>query len=170
MFGRSVAGAGDVNRDIFPDLVIGAWAADPGGLADAGQATVLSIAKSVIYGSGTPTIGGTITLHLLAPGDRNHPYQLGSSFGTGPIPFDTRKLNLSPDVLLAISSSGFWPTIFQGYRGIINNKGQAQAAIHIPNVPALIGVRLHSAFVTLDPAAPSGIRSISNTFSFSITK
>jgi len=31
-------------------------------------------------------------------------------------------------------------------------------------------VRLHSAFVTLDPAAPSGIRSISNTFTFSVTK
>ena len=45
-----------------------------------------------------------------------------------------------------------------------------EAAIHIPNLPALIGVRLHSAFVTLGPSAPSGIRSISNTFSFTITK
>jgi len=44
------------------------------------------------------------------------------------------------------------------------------SAIHIPNIPALIGVRLHSALVTLDSPAPSGIQSISNTFSFSITK
>jgi len=53
---------------------------------------------------------------------------------------------------------------------VIDSKSQAQAAIHIPNVPARIGLRLHSAFVTLDPAAPSGMRSISNTFSFSIAK
>ena len=62
------------------------------------------------------------------------------------------------------------PAIFTGYRGVIDSRGQAQAAIHIPNMPALIGVRLHSAFVTLSPSAPSGIRSISNTFLFSIAK
>jgi len=169
-FGRSVAGAGDVNRDIFPDLVIGAFAADPAGRIDAGQATVLSMAKSVIYGSGTPRIGVTITLHLLAPGDRNHPYQLGSSLGTGPILIGNRKVGLSPDDLLAVSVIGLWPAIFSGYRGVIDSRGQAQAAIHIPTTAALIGVRLHSAFVTSSSAAPSGITSASNTFSFTIGK
>ena len=38
----------------------------------------------------------------------------------------------------------------------------------IPGIAALIGVRIHSAFVTSSPSAPSGIQSISNTFTFSI--
>jgi len=49
-------------------------------------------------------------------------------------------------------------------------KGQAKAASNIPNITALIGQKIHSAFVTLDPQAPSGIKSISNLFSFTITK
>jgi len=131
---------------------------------------VAKIAETALTATGTPRVGGTVILALLSTNDAGLPYQVGSSLGTGPIPIDTRKLDLTPDGLLAVSVSAYWPTIFSNYRGVIDSKGQARAAIHIPNIPALIGVRLHSAFVTLDPAAPSGIRSISNTFSFSVTK
>jgi len=120
--------------------------------------------------SGPPRPGGTITLSLVAVEARGLPYQLGTSLGAGPIPIDTRQIGLDPDALFLLSIVGAWPGIFSRYGGVIDSKGQAQAAIHIPNIPALIGVRLHSAFVTLDTAAPSGIRSISNTFSFSVTK
>ncbi|MBN2491208.1 MAG: FG-GAP repeat protein [Planctomycetes bacterium] len=169
VFGRSVASAGDVNRDLFPDLMVGAQFADPGGRTDAGQATVFSLAAWVISGSGSPRIGGTITLDLLAPGDQILPFQIGSSLGSGPIVIGNRTLGLSGDGLLLVSVSGFCPGIFQGYRGVIDNQCQARAAIGIPNHPTLIGVRIHTAFVTLDPNAPAGIKSISNTFSFTIT-
>jgi hypothetical protein len=119
--------------------------------------------------SGTPRPGGTITLNLQAIEVRGLPYQVGTSLGTGPIPIDQRRLDLSPDDLLVVSVSDLWPWIFQGYRGVIDSKGQAQASIHIPNVPALAGTWIHTAFVTLDPRAPSGIRSISKTESFTIT-
>jgi len=33
-----------------------------------------------------------------------------------------------------------------------------------------VGQRIHTAFVTLDPAAPEGIRSISNTYMFTIVQ
>jgi hypothetical protein len=112
----------------------------------------------------------TLTFTLMATNDAGLPYQLGSSLGTGPIPIGTRQLDLSPDNLLLVTVNNYWPWIFSGYRGVIDSKGQAQATIHIPNQPALAGVRVHSAFVTLDPAAPSGVRSISDTFSFTITK
>jgi len=131
---------------------------------------VAKISETVLVASGTGRVGSSINLVLNATAGASLLYQVGSSLGAGPIPIDTRRIDLSPDWLLTVSVAGGWPTIFSGYRGVIDSKGQAQAAIHIPNIPSLIGVRLHSAFVTLDPAAPSGIRSISNALSFSITK
>ncbi|MBN2491129.1 MAG: FG-GAP repeat protein [Planctomycetes bacterium] len=168
-FGMSVAGAGDVNRDGVPDLFVGAFNADPGALSSAGQATVFSVAATVLSGSGSPSIGGTIVLSLTAPGDGGLPFQVGSSLGTGPIPIDTRLLYLSLDALLIASVQGVFPGIFSNYSGILDGNGMGTAAIRIPKSPLLPGVRIHSAFVTLKPGAPSSISSISNTFSFSIT-
>jgi len=119
---------------------------------------------------GTPRPGGTIHLMLTSTDDTSLPYQVGTSLGTGPIPIDRRRLGLDPDALLWASVAGLWPSLFSGYRGVIDRQGQAAAAIRIPNVPALLGVRLHSAFVTVSPSAPSRVKSISNTISFSITK
>lgn len=59
--------------------------------------------------------------------------------------------------------TGQWPEVFRDYRGVMDPKGQAAAAIRIPNAPALIGLGVHSAFPTLDPAAPQGIQSVSQT-------
>ena len=111
-----------------------------------------------------------MALVLTAANDANRPYQVGSSLGTGPIPIDNRQLDLSPDDLLVVSVSGLWSWIFSGYQGLLDGQGQGGAAINIPNLAALVGVRLHTAFLTIDPTAPSGIRSISNTFSFSVTR
>jgi len=141
------------------------------GITVSGAMTGLaSFSAASLVGSGSPRPGGTVNLALTATSDAGLPYQLGSSLGTGPIPIDTRTLALSPDDLLRVSVNDYWPWIFAGYRGVMDVNGQAHAAIHLPNIPALIGVRLHTAFLTIDPQAPSGIRSISTTFSFSITK
>jgi len=131
---------------------------------------IAQVGQTMIVGSGTPRAGSTVTLHLLASAGVGLPYQLGTSLGTGPIPIDARTLSLSPDNLLVATVFNHWPSIFSDYQGAIGANGQARAAVHIPNVPALVGVRLHSAFLTLDPVAPSGVRSISNTFSFSVAK
>jgi len=120
--------------------------------------------------SGSPRLGGTVTLTITARADAGLPYQVGTSLGRGPIPIDRRVLALSPDGLLAISVSGAWPTLFVNYRGALDANGQAGANIHILPLPALVGVRLHSAFVTLQASAPSGIKTISETASFSISR
>ena len=134
------------------------------------DAFVAMVVLTLLQGSGSSRPGGTVSLTLTATDCGGLPYQVGTSFGTGPIPIDTRKLNLSPDYLLGVSVTVLWPSIFSGYRGMIDSQGHAKASINIPNIQALIGTRIHSAFVTLDPQAPSGITSISNTFSFTITK
>jgi hypothetical protein len=120
--------------------------------------------------SGTPRPGGTVILNLHAVEVRGIPYQVGTSLGTGPTRIDTRQIGLSVDMVMVLSVQGVLPGIFSGYSGMIDSQGQAQAAIYIPNAPALIGTHVHSAFVTLVPQAPSGITSISDTFSFVITK
>ena len=117
-----------------------------------------------------PRPGNQIALTLRAFEDPLRPYQLGSSFGTGPIHIGVRRLCLDPDLLLTVSTSDLWPWTFQSYRGVLDGKGNASAWIRIPGISALIGLRIHSAYVTLDPQAPKGIRSISNTFSFPIVR
>ena len=170
-FGVSVAGAGDVDRDGWADVIVGADMADPGSRQDAGQATVFSPRGiSTLSGTGSRRIGETMTLGLDAPGDGNLPYQVGSSLSAGSIPIDTRLLYLGPDVLLVVSVQGLLPGIFSGYAGVLDAGGKASAAIHNPNVAALAGVRIHSAFVTLKPGAPSGLESISSTYYYDVTR
>jgi len=135
-----------------------------------GDAFVAKIGLVLLQAAGAPRPGSRMTFTLTASTDHGLPYQLGSSLGTGPIPIDQRSLGLSPDGLLWASISGLWPWIFSGYQGVIDSKGRASAAVDIPIAPALVGVRIHSAFMTLSPAAPSGVQSISDTFMFSIGK
>jgi len=129
----------------------------------------LTYVETVITLSGTTSPGGTVDLDLMSAVDPNRPYQAASSLGTGPIPIDTRVLNLSPDDLMVVSVNGYLPSVFLNYTGVLDASGKAKAQIKIPNLPALKGVRIHSAFITLNPAAPSGVSSISNTATFSIT-
>lgn len=121
-----------------------------------------------LVGSGKPQPGGSRNLALYAGLDPGLPYQLGSSLGTGPIALGGLTLGLGPDPILAASLAGVWPGIFQGYRGVIGSNGLAAATIRIPAAPALVGQTIHSAFVTLSPTPPAGVRSVSNTESFQI--
>ena len=93
---------------------------------------------------------------------------MGSSFGPGPSNIGNRQIGLDPDDLLVVTVNNYLPWIFSGYRGVIAPNGHAAAAIHIPADSRLIGLRIYSAFVTLHPSAPLGIKSISNTYSFTI--
>ena len=121
-----------------------------------------------ITGSGSGQPGTTISLFLSAPSDGGLPYVVGSSLGSGPIPIDTRLLNLGLDALLDASVNGYLPTVFQDYAGTLDASGKATAKLNIPNLPGIKGIRIHSAFLTLKQGAPSNIQSISNAFIFTI--
>jgi len=124
--------------------------------------------ETEIIGTGSTAPGGTVELALRSPPDAGLVYQVGTSLGVGPIPVDARVLRLSPDPLLVASVGGSLPSVFEGYAGRLDATGQGKARLHIPSLPVLKGVRLHSAFLTLDGAAPSGVRNISDTFTFTI--
>jgi hypothetical protein len=124
--------------------------------------------ETLLSATGTPSPGGRIDFDLLSTPDPGRVYQMGSSLGNGPIPIDTRKLELSPDPLLVLSVGGFLPAVFVSYAGTLDANGKAKARIDIPPLPALKGVRVYSAFVTLQASAPSGVANISNTFMFAI--
>ena len=53
--------------------------------------------------------------------------------------------------------------------GALDSNGLAQAQFNVPNVSVAVGLRVHSAFVTLDATAPDGIRSISKSFIMTIS-
>jgi hypothetical protein len=167
----NVVVAGDTLSDertfpvkVGPDLTFG------GGLVTCRDGFIAKIKFTHIAESGAPRPGGTVTLTLTASDSAGLPYQAGSSLGTGPIPIDTRKLELSADGLLLVSVHDAWPQVFVNYRGVIGPDGEAQAKIVIPALASLVGAKINTAFVTLDPGAPSGIRDIADTVTIAITK
>jgi len=121
-----------------------------------------------LIGSGSGKPGTAIAFSLFSPSDGGLPYQMGSSFGNGPIPIDTRQLGLSPDALLVLSVNGALPTVFANYAGLLDAQGNGSAKLNIPNIPALKGLRIYTAFLTLKGTAPSGISNISSSFLFTI--
>jgi hypothetical protein len=160
-----VAGGTGSDEKSFP-VTVGPDLTQNGG----GDAFVAKIKYTDLMATGSPRLGATTSLLLTASDSAGLPYQVGTALGNGPIPIDTRTLGLSSDGLLLVSVHDFWPQIFVNYRGVIGQDGEAHAKIVIPALAPLVGTRLHTAFVTLDPAAPSGIRDISVTATFSITK
>ena len=121
-----------------------------------------------LAGTGTAQPGTTFNLFLTSANEPGLAYQLGSSFGQGPIPIDTRQIGLSPDALLFLSTGGFLPSVFTNYGGFLDTAGKAPASIVIPNIPSLTGIHIYSAFLTLQASAPSGVSSISNTLDMQI--
>ena len=111
--------------------------------------------------SGSTKIGQTALLDLTAARSTSRPYVLGASFGDQPgiaVP-GPRMIPLEPDALFY----SFWvlPEIFKNFSGSLSASGTAQAQVAIPDLPLVVGTTMYTAFVTLDPAAPGGMRDIS---------
>ena len=74
---------------------------------------------------------------------------------------------------VAFYAEGAGNTVFFTPGGVtfrLEGEGRDAAAIDIPTIQALVGITIHTAFVTLHPRAPSGIYSISNPVAFTITR
>jgi DNA-binding beta-propeller fold protein YncE len=117
---------------------------------------------------GLPSIGTTIRLGLRLRSDAGLNYVMGASLGSTPgivLP-DSRVIPLNVDVMLLVSLTT--PTIFGNFQGTLNATGDALANVNIPPDAGLVGFTFFVAWVSLDPAAPSGIRHISNALPITI--
>ena len=163
-----VCGITDSYEKSFP-LLVGpdlTWNYSPLRNPRPSEGFVAKLAVTLIESDIAPRPGETVTFRLTASADVGRRYQVGSSLAAGAIPIDTRTLGLAPDALLTLSVSGLAPGVFGDYAGTIGTgatAGRATATLTIPAIPALVGARVHSAFVTLDPNASSGVARISNT-------
>lgn len=134
------------------------------GAADIGADEVAT--SLTLVGSGL--VGTSMRLDLAAQFDPGRRYQVATSLGTGPIIIGTRFLRLNFDSLLLLSVSGLAPGVFGAYAGTLDASGRSSATIEIPDDAGLRGVRLFSAFITFDAAAPEGVSTISPTRDFAI--
>jgi Concanavalin A-like lectin/glucanases superfamily/IPT/TIG domain len=88
-----------------------------------------------------------------------------SEAGTSPgLPLPAPLMGVFPlnPPLLFTALSPVYPDLFHGFTGTTDASGVAFASIDVPALPALEGIALSAAFVTLDPAGPFGIGSVSN--------
>jgi len=120
--------------------------------------------------SGAPRVGSTVTLQVTSARDPGQPYAMGVSFSTAPgLPIgEGRTLELTPDALFFLAFG--LPATFQNWVGTLDASGRAvpAPAFAIPGEPALAGLAPAFAFVTLHPAAPSGIENFSDSVRLTI--
>jgi len=118
---------------------------------------------------GSTKIGQTAALNLVAARSGNRVYAAGVALGDSPgIPVaGGRTIPLVADALF----NSYWllPNIFKDFFGVLNGAGAGKARVAIPGLSGLVGVRFYTAFVTLQAAAPGGIRDISDSLMVTIT-
>jgi hypothetical protein len=131
----------------------------PGGL---GSYDLYSARFTGLLGLGIAGPGSSQDLRFSDPASAGRFYFAASSGGSVPgIPIDTRVLPLNFDLLLQLTLGGL-PPLLNGYVGVLDADGIAAGRITFIGFPQLVGLRFVTAFLVLDPAAPSGIRTISN--------
>ena len=122
-----------------------------------------------ILGVSAPRPGQSITFDLLAGRDAFCAYQVATALQTGSIACGLHTMPLSLDPVFWLSVSGRLPQVFEGYAGHLDAQGRGRAVLHLPSLRALVGVRVHTAFVTLDQGVAPRLRSMSPAFTFTVT-
>lgn len=116
-----------------------------------------------LVADGRAGLTSTQFLRFSDPASAGKTYFAGSALGSSPgIPIDTRVVPLNPDSLFFLTFGGGLPPILNGYAGILDGDGVAAGSISFAGLPFLLGFQFVSAFVVMDPPAPSRIRTISN--------
>ena len=157
--GQLATAAGDLNADGHPDLALGIPTADFNALTSAGGVRVLF--GGFAHALDPPRVGTSMRIKVTAPVYPNKLIFGAASFtGYVGIPIDTRTFPLDPDVLFF--TSFVTPAVFMNFTQFLDQKGEAIATLVIPNIPALVGYTIYSAFNILDASAPSNTAVVGN--------
>lgn len=133
--------------------------------------TVLNVAlepSATLTVTGPARIGTTVGLTLEDPGMPLKAYAMHAALTTTP-PINLGHgdlVPLGPDFLFFLSPQ--LTGIFQNYYGVLDAAARATARAVLPREPAFVGLTVHHAFVSIDPAAPNGIGHVSGPASFQI--
>jgi hypothetical protein len=101
-----------------------------------------------------PTPGSTVTLTCesgLEAGSPGVPYACALSFGTAGIPVPGGTLPLTADSLFFLTVLNLIPPIFPNGQGTLNADAEGSVTVNLPNLPALVGTKIYSAFITTGP-------------------
>lgn len=101
---------------------------------------------------GTPAVGGTAQLQVVAPKHAGRPFQVvfAEDYVFPAIP-------VGPFLFPVALDAMFWATLAAGIVGTLDASGQGSVAVPIPNVPALHGAWFNASGVVYDAAGPLGI-------------
>jgi Tol biopolymer transport system component len=136
---------------------------DPNGTSDVFAREAFPVLSTV----DRPRPGTTATLALAAPWDPGRGFAAAASLGFEPgLPLDVRRIPQQLDALFVVSQLA--TTVFEGFRGVLDGAGRAALRVHVPVDPALAGLRFYVAALVLDPAAPSGVRGLTNALPVTI--
>jgi hypothetical protein len=117
--------------------------------------TGLAPAPAVV---GPLTPGSRNRVLLRAPVEVGRAYRMGAAFSSTPgLPTPQGTIPLSLDPLLLASRSA--SEVFEGFGGVLDGSGRAEASLNVPPGDRLSGMRFYLAYVTLDSSG--GLRMIS---------
>jgi hypothetical protein len=90
-------------------------------------------------------------------------YVMGAALGNTGFALGTRQVPLDPDFLLVATLGTSVPPWTTGFAGVLNGSGQGSATVGNPG-GMLTGLQVYVGAFTFDPAAPQGVRTVSNSF------
>lgn len=143
-FGFSIAGAGDIDGNGFPDVIVGARQTPPGSTWNTGSAYLLSF-KPFLYSSAfeiSASSGGIVSFVLDFPDSAGlYKYKiLISETGTGPTTYGV-EIPLTLDSLVNRTFFGNYPiSNHNGLQGDLDSSGDAFGSLTVPaGISSLIG-------------------------------
>ncbi len=156
--GFSVAGIGDLDGDGFPEMLVGAPRADPGGRPGGGSVYVIGIDPFLTTDAEalSATNGAYVNLSLNFPateGGSSYAVLL-SATGTGPINLNGVDIPLTADTMFNRMLTGWAPPVLPNAFGTLDLNGDATVyAVSHPYLTPFIGQIYYAAAVSFDPVS-----------------
>ena len=164
--------AGDVDNDGFGDVFPNAMQGDGfnNSVSQAGEINIVSgrmLARGTAVLSARPRIGTTVSVNALAEPGLPFLAAFAGASSPGQVLPDGQPVALAPDFLFSLSTTPGNPAFF-GMSGTLDASGRGQFGGLIPNDPSIVGLTIHTAFVTWAATPTLVFPTVSETTAFVI--